>query len=152
MRTGGVDPIAAKLARRAASAGGRPAAHRAGARAVAAAQVQHVTAGRRRGSLLEQQTGARVEPAGGEHPGVGGQLQVYVGQDHPDLAGPVRGAGPGGEVVVRHRPYRVARLAGAVGWDRPGPSPRAGLMKRGGGPRPEMKGTMGGGARTSKIT
>src|SRR6185312_7336417 len=120
--------------------------------AVAAAQVQHVTAGRRRGSLLEQQAGARVEPAGGEHPGVGGQLQVYVGQDHPDLAGPVRGAGPGGEVVVRHRPYRVARLAGAVGWDRPGPSPRAGLMKRRVTQRSTMNVTMGTVPASSMIT
>ena len=59
-------------------------------RPVAAAQVEQVPGrGRRRGGL-QQQPGARVEPAGREHPGVGLQLQVHVGQHHVDQAGPVR--------------------------------------------------------------
>ena len=72
----------------------------AGDRAVAAAQVEQVAGRRRRRGLLEQQAGARVEPAGGEHPGVGGELQVDVGQHHADQAGAVRGLRLRREVVL----------------------------------------------------
>ena len=91
-----------------------------------AAQVQQVAIGRGRRGLLQQQPGAGVEAAGGEHPGVGLQLQVNVGQHHPDLAGPVRGRRLGLEVVGRHSRQDLTGAC-VAGWP-PASAASAGAM------------------------
>ena len=64
---------------------------------------------------LEQEPGPRVEAAGGEHPGIGLELQVQVGQHDPDQPGPVRGRRLRGEVVLRLQPRLRQRPTGCWG-------------------------------------
>jgi hypothetical protein len=79
-----------------------------GDRAVAAAQVEQVAGGRRGRDLVEQQAGTRVEPGGGEHPGVGGQFQVHPGHDDAHLAGVVRRLRVRREVMLAQRRNRLS--------------------------------------------
>ena len=94
----------------------------AGDRAVTAADVEQVAGRGRGGRGLEQEPGSRVEAAGGEHPGIGLELQVQVGQHDPDQPGPVRDLRLRGEVVLglRQRPTgccgALAVSAASAGW------------------------------------
>ena len=93
----------------------------AGHRAVAAAQVEQVALGRRRGRLLQEQPGPGVEAAGGEDTRIGLELQVDVRQHDPDQAGAVCRPRARVEVVRAHR---------LTGWAAGSAALSAGLMYR----------------------
>src|SRR5215470_9005629 len=101
---------------------GRARRQHAGDGPVAAAEVQDVTGRGRPGRRLEQQPGAWVQAARGEHPRIGVKLQVDIGQHDPDQARAVRRQRLGLEVVLgAHR---------LTGWADGAAAAIAGLMYR----------------------
>ncbi len=81
---------------------GRVQRHRQRERSPAAAEVEQVALGRRRGRLAQQHPGAEVDVAAAEDPGGRHHLDLAAGEPHLERASLVRGARGVAEVVVGH--------------------------------------------------